>query len=146
MITAAPLAADAHVDLAEALAAAGLPVADLDQPGRTFFRFDADATVGYGGLEGAGADRLLRSLVVLPAFRHRGMGGAVLATLEAAARDLGARRLHLLTTSAASFFRANGYGDADRGAAPASIARTEQFATLCPGSAAYLVKSLKAPL
>src|SRR3546814_2627380 len=71
MISATPLDTDSRVHLAETLAAAGLPIADLDQPGRSFFRFDADATVGFGGLEGEGADRLLRSLVVLPALRHR---------------------------------------------------------------------------
>src|SRR3546814_15208646 len=60
MISATPLDTDSRVHLAETLAAAGLPIADLDQPGRSFFRFDADATVGFGGLEGEGADRLLR--------------------------------------------------------------------------------------
>ncbi|HVI97505.1 MAG TPA: arsenic resistance N-acetyltransferase ArsN2 [Sphingomonas sp.] len=143
MISATPLDTDSHVHLAEALAAAGLPIADLDQPVRSFFRFDADATVGFGGLEGEGADRLLRSLVVLPALRHCGIGRAILAALQTAARELGAQRLHLLATTAAPFFRAHGYCDIDRGAAPASIAGTEQFARLCPASAAYLVKSLE---
>src|SRR3546814_6738713 len=143
MISATPLDTDSRVHLAETLAAAGLPIADLDQPGRSFFRFDADATVGFGGLEGEGADRLLRSLVVLPALRHCGIGRAILAALETAARELGAQRLHLLTTTAAPFFRANGYCNRDRTAAPASIAGTEQFTRLCPASAAYLVKSLE---
>src|SRR3546814_13021836 len=86
MISATPLDTDSRVHLAETLAAAGLPIADLDQPGRSFFRFDAEATVGFGGLEGEGADRLLRSLVVLPASRHCGNGRAILAALETADR------------------------------------------------------------
>jgi amino-acid N-acetyltransferase len=129
--------------LAEALAAAALPVDDLGEPGRTFFRLeDRDGTVGYGGLEGDGPDRLLRSLVLLPAKRGRGLGGQALAAVEAAARDAGAARLHLLTTGAAPFFRANGYRDAARAVAPPEVQGSRQFAALCPASAAYLVKAL----
>ena len=84
------------IALREALAAAGLPVADLDAPGRRFYAFD-DGRAGYGGLEGEGEDRLLRSMVVTQDCRGQGLGRAMLAQLEAEACRLGARRLHLLT-------------------------------------------------
>ena len=51
--------------LAQLLDAANLPSADLADPGRLFFRIEAGSLVGFGGLEGAGADRLLRSIVVV---------------------------------------------------------------------------------
>ena len=132
---------DALGDLAAALAAANLPISDLDEPGRQFFRFDdAAGQVGFGGIEGDCADCLLRSLIVVPDRRGAGLGRAMVALLERAAHDMGVKRLHLLTTTA--FFRAAGFADAERNAAPAVIAASHEFATLCPASAAYLVKTL----
>ena len=129
-------------DLATKLADAGLPIADLAEAGRIFFRFDDDRLAGYGGLEGAGADRLLRSLVVAPDRRREGVGRIMLAVLEQEAAVLGVGRLHLLTTTAAEFFKRNGYAAADRLTAPVSIAASREFTALCPTSAAYLVKTL----
>lgn len=130
-------------EVADALAAARLPTADIDEPGRLFLRFDDDAgLIGFGGLEGDGADCLLRSLVIEPERRGQGLGRVVLARLEADARALGTARLHLLTKTAAPFFRADGYTDADRRSAPQSIAGSAQFRSLCPASASYMVKAL----
>src|ERR1044072_7987728 len=110
MVVAAPLGTADLSELRDALAASGLPVADLAEPGRAFFRFDDDTGLaGYGGLEGQGADRLLRSLLVVADRRGEGLGRAVLGLLEARARKLGVARLHLLTNTAAPFLSANGY-------------------------------------
>lgn len=51
----------------DALVRAGLPTADLEDEGRSFFRAVTSNgdTVGYCGLEACGDDVLLRSLVVL---------------------------------------------------------------------------------
>ena len=74
-------------DLAGTLAAAKLPTADLAEPGHTFVRFADDAgLVGFGGIEGDGSDRLLRSLVVVAERRSTGLGLAMLALLEDEAR------------------------------------------------------------
>ncbi len=128
--------------LRDELAALGLPVADLVDPGCAFFRFDDDAGLaGYGGLEGQGTDRLLRSLLVVDR-RGDGLGRAMLGLLEARACELGVARLHLLTNTAAPFFAASGYAAADRAIGPASIASSREFTALCPASAAYFVKAL----
>jgi N-acetylglutamate synthase-like GNAT family acetyltransferase len=125
------------------LDAASLPSADLTEPDRMFFRFDADdVALGYGGLEGQGSDRLLRSVVVVSDRRGAGIGRAMVGSLEREARDLGVQRLHLLTTSAAPFFLALGYVAADRDEAPSAIAGSREFTSLCPASADYLVKAL----
>ena len=138
-----PIDPDNLSELVGVLAAAGLPVADLSEPGRAFFRFaDDTGTVGFGGLEGQGADRLLRSLTVTPDRRGRRLGSAILTLLEGEACRLGVERLHLLTNTAAPFFRTNGYNDADRGSAPVPIAASREFTALCPASATYLVKAL----
>lgn len=126
-----------------ALGAAGLPTDDLREPGRAFFGLSDDAgPIGFIGIEGSGADRLLRSLVVLPSRKRRGFGGLLVAHAEAFARQDGVERLHLLTQTVPDFFRSRGYRPAERATAPVSIASTAQFVSLCPASAAYLVKDI----
>ena len=141
--TFAPLPYGQHDVLRPALEAARLPIGDLHEPGRVFFQLsDDEGAVGFVGLEGDGADRLLRSLVVLPSRKRQGHGGLLVAHVEALARREGVERLHLLTNTVADFFRSRGYRPADRASAPTAIAATAQFSSLCPGSAAYLVKEL----
>lgn len=125
------------------LEVAQLPTDDIDQPGRIFFRYaDDTGVIGYVGLEGAGDDLLLRSLVVQRSRRREGHGRRLVELAEGMAVSADARRLHLLTAGAAQFFRDLGYRDADRDTAPSAIAATAQFTSLCPASAAYLVKAL----
>lgn len=125
-----------------ALDQARLPTSDIEESDRLFFGLSDDrGLIGYIGLEGDGPDRLLRSLVILPHRRGLGFGGKLVSHLERCAAGE-VERLHLLTTTAAPFFRANGYADADRSAAPAPIASSREFTALCPASATYLVKAL----
>lgn len=60
------ISSDAGDALARELAVAGLPVDHLGAPDRQCFRFEDDAGT-IGGIEGIGSDRLLRSVVVVPA-------------------------------------------------------------------------------
>jgi len=132
-------------DLIAALEAAGLPTDDLHEPGRRFYRFGDDAgLIGYGGLEQVGPDVLIRSIVVPDSRRGGGHGGAILCWLEAEAAGQGADGLYLLTTSAAAFFQRHGYSVALRSAAPPSVAASRQFRGLCPASAAFMFKELRA--
>ncbi|WP_454887132.1 GNAT family N-acetyltransferase [Sphingomonas oryzagri] len=114
----------------------------MDEDRAFFSLFDDDAPIGFVGLEGSGPDRLLRSLVVLPGRKRQGHGGLLVAHAETFARRSGAERLHLLATTIPDFFRVRGYRPADRAMAPATIACAAQFVSLCPASAAYLVKEL----
>lgn len=137
---ATPIAHEALHELVAALDAAGLPTSDVRDEARQFFRFDDTSTLGFAGIEGEGVDRLLRSVVVLPCRRHAGAGTALVATLERMARSQGVHRLHLLTTSARPFFERCGFTIVDRASAPAAIAASREFRSLCPSSATYLVK------
>ncbi|WP_294216281.1 GNAT family N-acetyltransferase [uncultured Sphingomonas sp.] len=124
------------------LQAAGLPTADIDRPDVAFLGLsDERGPMGYVGLEGEGPDRLLRSMVVVQARRGQGHGRDLVRHVEEVCSGA-VERLHLLTTGAARFFRAIGFVDADRSAAPRAIATTGQFTSICPGSAAYLVKDI----
>lgn len=140
----ARLLADAEIpELCVFLTDARLPTEDLLFPGRLFFRFErAGELLGFGGIEGAGADRLLRSLIVLESQRGRGDGRRVLAMLEQVALTEGVQRLHLLTNTASDFFSVNGYRAVPRIKAPETICVSVEFTSLCPASAVYMVKDV----
>jgi N-acetylglutamate synthase-like GNAT family acetyltransferase len=140
---AVPIAASAP-ELRAALDAAALPSDDLAEPGRTFFRFDDEGeTIGFGGLESCGEDVLLRSIVMLPAARGKGLGRRATSLLIEESRKAGARRAFLLTTDAKAFFEALGFRSVERVDAPASILATRQAASLCPSTAPLLALTLR---
>jgi N-acetylglutamate synthase-like GNAT family acetyltransferase/DNA-binding transcriptional ArsR family regulator len=114
-----------------------LPADDLGGEGQRYFSLmdESGAAFGYGGLEGQGADQLLRSLIIYPTARGTGLGRVLVRLLEAQAREDGAQRLWLLTNDAEKYFKRLGYKTVDRAEAPKAIVRTKQFAKLCPASA-----------
>lgn len=143
MIQATKIAGEQWQRFRAALKSADLPADDIDLPGRTFFEFTRDGrSVGWGGFETHGTDGLLRSMIVEPAYRSRGVGVAVLRVIEAIAAEQGIARFHLLTTTASGFFEQQGYAVNQRVSAPPLISQTEQFMGLCPGSACYMCKAL----
>jgi amino-acid N-acetyltransferase len=134
--------------LARVLAKARLPVDDVDEPGRLFWRFESSDQVplGFGGLEIHGKDALLRSLLTLPPAQKRGVGRGMVAALEIEALAAGAQRMWLLTMDAAPFFAQLGYAECARDKAPAAIRGTAQWRLLCPASAVSMSKRLRRPV
>jgi N-acetylglutamate synthase-like GNAT family acetyltransferase len=131
-------------DMTAALVAAGLPVDDLADDGRTFYRFSLDGqTVGFGGYETHGETALLRSIVIAPGKRGAGLGRAVTEALMTDLSAQGVTSAYLLTTTASSFFRAVGFTETDRASAPAAILATRQATALCPSTASLLSRSTK---
>jgi amino-acid N-acetyltransferase len=126
------------------LASAGLPASDLTDAHMAafFYAGSADAPSAMVGVEIYGADALLRSLVVSPELRQRGLGRLLVAKAEQHAREHGVSTMYLLTTTAEKFFLARGYTSAARDTAPRSIRSTAEFSGLCPASSAFLSKSL----
>ena len=138
-----------HGELAQLsaqLKANNLPFSDIETSTGTFFDFrtEQDKTLGYAGVEFFGQDGLLRSVLVLPAWRNRGLGSAIVEMTAALAREHGVERLYLLTVDAADFFAARGFSALLRTEAPARIAQTSEFASLCPASAAFMRRDLRA--
>ena len=123
---------------------AGLPTLDLDTaPGLRFWvAEDGRSIAGAIGLESYGPTGLLRSLAVAPAHRNRGIASALVEALEMHARADGARQLVLLTETARPFFVRLGYRVIERNDAPDGVKRSAEFASLCPGSAVCMTKSL----
>jgi len=85
---------------------------------------------------------LLRSLVVHPSYRKKGLGKRLTREVESFAQEKSIKTLYLLTTTAAEFFPKLGYQVIQRDRAPMSIAKTEEFKTICPVSAVCLFKNL----
>ena len=133
-----------HADVVRLLESASLPTADLskDDMKDFFYAESAAGPVGIVGLQLLGADALLRSLVVMPAQRARGLGQRLVEHAEQHPRERGATAVYLLTTTAEAFFRARGYSVTPRDSAPPAIRSTPEFAGLCPASSAFLSKRL----
>ena len=129
---------------AKLLEAAALPTSDLTDAHMQHFYFCGSRAepAGLVGLESCGADALLRSLVVAPDQRARGIGQLLVAHAEGEARARGVKAIYLLTTTAEAFFRHRGYVAAERDSAPGGIRATREFAGLCPASSAFMVKWL----
>ncbi len=144
----------AHIDLARTgdlpavkrlLDESGLPSSDLtaEKLGHFLVARDGGAIVGVIGVEPLGGDGLLRSAAVVTAHRGRGLGAELVAALERRARELGIRRLYLLTTTAESFFGARGYERVAREAAPHAVRDTTEFRELCASTSVLMMKDLE---
>ena len=124
--------------LRKTLKDATLPVEDLEDDSRSFFRgAGADGkTLGYTGIEHCEGAALIRSVVVLPEARGHGVGKSLTdATLRRLAPGT---TVYLATTSAASFFARPGFTVVSRAEVPASILSTRQLSGICPGSATIM--------
>jgi amino-acid N-acetyltransferase len=147
MVITAALRAANPADRASVLALlteAGLPTADITDDGLRDFivALDSGMVIGAVGLERHDGHGLLRSLVLAPEWRGRGLGAALLEAIEARARTFGLRTLSLLTETAAPFFAARGYATVPRSQAPAAVQASREFTTLCPSSSTCMRKTL----
>ncbi len=137
--------APADVERLRALAAAaGLPAAGIGEPPGRYWvargpaASGAEAIIGGVGLERYRDQGLLRSLVVAAEARGRGVGTALLAAAQAAARESALREVVLLTATAAGFFRRHGFEPVPRSALAGPVATAPEVTELCPETATVL--------
>lgn len=122
--------------LVSMLKAAQLPVDDLNDASISLYGCIDDGFVCGGvGLQALGDIALLRSLVIAPDHRGRGLGGALAAFAKSEAMAQKFDALYLLTDTAEQFFAQQGYTHLSRKMAPLAIRQTAQFSALCPDSA-----------
>ena len=107
------------------LHAANLPTGDIDDGLlHNFWGYPAEGRIiGVVGLELFSGVGLLRSLMVDPAHRSRGIGKQLVDHAEQMASEMNVRELYLLTDSAQEFFENLGYARKDRRNAPPEIQR-----------------------
>lgn len=123
------------------LRAAALPRDGLDDawPRLLVARDEEGAVVGAAGLERHDDVGLLRSVVVAPSWRGRGVAGALCAQVIARARAEGIGAIHLLTTTAEAWFAARGFRVLPRSDLPAALAASAELTGACPASAVAMV-------
>jgi amino-acid N-acetyltransferase len=92
-----------------------------------------------GGLEVYGDAALLRSMVVAPDARGKGLAKRLLADLTVLAASLGISRLYLLTTTAESYFSRLGFRRVARSRIPGQLQQSREFQGACPASACAMV-------
>jgi amino-acid N-acetyltransferase len=122
------------------LTGADLPLDGLEEqfgPGYAVAESDGQV-VGVEGIEVYGADGLLRSAAVEPAWRGRGVGEALTRDRIEWARRTGLRSLYLLTTTAGSWFPRFGFTTASRDDAPSGIRTSREFTEACPATALFM--------
>ncbi|HWK88518.1 MAG TPA: arsenic resistance N-acetyltransferase ArsN2 [Longimicrobium sp.] len=122
------------------LGEANLPADGLGEHfGDAYAVAEADGRlVGAEGIEVYGRDGLLRSAVVDPAWRGRGLGEALTRERLEWARARGLRAVYLLTTTAPDFFARFGFERIERGAAPPAIEDSVEFSLTQCASAAVM--------
>ena len=122
------------------LAQAGLPVEGVaDQFGDGYVvACGAGALAGVAAIERHGNCGLLRSVVVAPGERSRGLAARLVEQRLAWASAQGLSAVYLLTTTAADYFPRFGFERIAREEAPAEIRAAREFASSCPASAVLM--------
>jgi arsenite methyltransferase len=119
---------------------AGLPVDGVAQQfeGGFVVAQAGGAVVGAAGLEIHGSHGLLRSVVVAPEWRGRGVGEALVRERLGHAQARAAGRVYLLTTTAPAWFEKLGFAPVSRDDVPESVRRSPEFSGICPSTAAVM--------
>jgi N-acetylglutamate synthase-like GNAT family acetyltransferase len=125
------------------LAAEGLPEGGIAE-GITHFQVfdDGRGIVAAAGIEPHGASALLRSVVVAPACRGRGLARRLTERMLERARELELGALYLLTMDADEYFAGLGFTPVPRDDAPEEIQRCQQYREQCPDTAVLMRKAV----
>ncbi len=127
----------------ELLQSQNLPTQDLPARIENFILAKENGKVtGSVGLEIYGKYALLRSLAVATAHQGNGLGKTLYKAALELAQNKKVQELYLITTTAAPFFKKAGFMQIKRTDAPASIAATAQFTTICASTGIVMSKKL----
>ena len=124
----------------------GLPVEDLDtsHPVQFLVMEEEGHLFGCVGIEEVTKEHaLVRSLAVDPKRRGASIGSRLLEAAETLSRRRGIHEAYLLTLTAEAFFAHRGYRRVERTVAPDGIAKSTEFAFVCPASSAFMMKRLR---
>jgi amino-acid N-acetyltransferase len=136
-----PAEAADYQSVADLLRDAGLPCEGMqEQFGEGYAVADQDGEiVGAGGLEVYGNYGLLRSVVVRPPWRGRGLGEALVDDRLRWSARRGLKAVYLLTTTVPEFFQHIGFTAMERSEVPAEIQSSKEFSEVCPVTAIAMV-------
>ena len=138
-----PAAAEDFPSVCALLESEQLPISDLRNDMKHFYlAIVGDTTVGAIGLDPYGSSGLLRSMIVLPEYRHMGIAAHLVETLETHAKQLAIKDLFLITNTADGFFTKIGFRKIQRDQLPATVAGSAEFNGLCPESSSIMKKTI----
>src|SRR5262245_32182077 len=130
--------------IARLLTAAELPSAGVDEGiGGFVVARDGQFVLAVAGTERYDDAVLLRSVVVAPEARGRGLGARLVDERLADGAREGAGEAYFLTTTAGPFFARLGFVAVGRDDVPAGVRASEEFTSLCPVSATVMHRSIR---
>ena len=124
------------------LAAQALPLDGVDEHLTMVVAKDGDTLLGAAAVELYADGALLRSVVVDPDARGRGLGYRLTEAALRVAKVRGADTAFLLTTTAEAFFPRLGFERIAREDVPVSVQASVEFKSACPASAVVMRKRL----
>ena len=120
-----------------------LPTLDVHKHINHFIIAKKDAKIiGSIAVECYNNHGLLRSFAISKESRNLSIGKELYLKLLSYAQENNINTLHLLTTTAETYFKKLGFTLTDRSLAPESIKKTAEFSDLCPSSSSYMVKKI----
>jgi amino-acid N-acetyltransferase len=120
-----------------------LPFEDLESSNVSLtFALLEGQIIGCIGVEKKGEDGLLRSFSVSQKHKNQGIGNELFNRLINRLKSENIKTLHLLTTTAESYFNKRGFLVSSRIHAPKSIMETTEFTSLCPSNSIYMTFDL----
>jgi amino-acid N-acetyltransferase len=105
-----------------------------------FGYYKNDKLIGLVGLEIFDTIALLRSLCIKN--KSAGVGSILLDYIEKYSLENNIKELYLLTTTADIYFRKKGFKKEDKSNAPNSIKNSNEFKSICPCNAIFMVKKI----
>lgn len=138
-----PAAINDHAAIAALLEAAEQPVPGSDDaPVRMWVARHEGRVVGAAGLEVHRPQGLLRSVVVAPDHRRKGLGAALTQGVISAAREAGLTQLFLLTLGANDYFASHGFADIPRAGFDGPVTASRAFALHACDNATLMRRAL----
>ena len=128
-------------EIVNLLRSQNLPSEDLPDVLTDFYAVISDRQlIGLIGMERYGHFGLLRSMVVHPDHRNKGIAEKLVIQLEREAVASGITEMYLLTVTANKYFSRKGYDVITRETVPAELLQSSEFSHVCPASAVVMKK------
>ena len=125
------------------LSAEKLPVEDLPEILENFFiAIENGQSIAVIGLEIYNDYGLLRSLVVLPEHRGKGIAEKLIERLKSLAALRSLKEIYLLTETAPEYFARQGFQKIARNEVPDEVKQSSEFSHVCPVSAIVMKKTI----
>ena len=132
-----------YTQVCSLLQSESLPTIDLENDLPHFFvKTVGEEIVGSIGMERYGQSALLRSMIVSPAFRNKGIAADLVYQLTGYAKGQGVKKLFLITNTAEVYFEKLGFIRVARETVEKDVLRSGEFNGLCPASSAIMMKQL----